>query len=173
MGAGLDEASPAVIGWIGMDFGQYQRAFPLAEARDAARKIVEVYFRGATFFNSTGAWEGTENGGMAVQLYSPVRGDDDPATLDFINRMRAAAWHIKKAFEQYAVSVVTQLPSGKSYVEFVGEDTKKVPTAEQSRLYTKSEYTKKLYPALSKSLQRAHSRRLSVPTVVDPANLVR
>lgn len=173
MGAGLQEASPIVMGWLGMDFGQYERAFPLAESRDAARKIVETFFEGATFYNTTGVWQGTENGGMAVQLYQKVSGPNDPMVVNFINRMRSAAWFIKKAFQQYSVSVVTQLPDGRSFVEFVGEETKKVPKGEEARMYTRSEYVKKLYPVMSQSLQRAHSRRLSVPTVIDPANIVR
>jgi hypothetical protein len=130
-GEGADyiaNTSPVVIAWLGMDFGQKDRAFPVQEARAAARRIVSQYFAGATFYVTSGLWEGTENGGMAVQLFAPVTGsvsEQTDAIGEFIERCRSTAWEIKATFRQMAVSMVVQLPDGRSFVEFVGGDAGK------------------------------------------------
>jgi hypothetical protein len=126
----IENTSPVAMAWLGMDFGQKDRAFPVQESRAAARRIVSQYFAGATFFVTSGLWEGTENGGMAVQLYAPLFGSVEEQTksiAEFVARCRSVAWEVKATFRQMAVSMVIQLPDGRSFVEFVGENaTKKV-----------------------------------------------
>lgn len=132
-GEGADyiaNTSPVAMAWLGMDFGQKDRAFPVQESRAAARRIVSQYFAGATFYVTSGLWEGTENGGMSVQLFAPLFGSVEEQTnaiVEFITRCRSVSWEIKATFKQMAVSMVVQLPDGRSFVEFVGENaTKKV-----------------------------------------------
>lgn len=132
----MDESVPAAVAWLGMDFGQKERAFDLSNARQSARQIVAAFFDGATFFNTTGLWKRTQNGGLTVMLYHPLftpdRNEQRQQVVDFIERARSCGEYLRATFQQQAVALVAQTPGGKIRVEFIEEGHKVIPPEQLS-----------------------------------------
>lgn len=160
----MDESVPAAVAWLGMDFGQKEQAFDLTNARSQARKIVAAFFDGATFVNTTGLWQKTQNGGLTVMLYHPLFSSAEShkrEVEEFFERARSCAAYLRQTYLQQAVALVAQSPNGATRVEFVDETHKVRDPASFGIPLSLRKYAQA-------AAGKARSMRLPGPTVQEP-----